>query len=194
MQERIFSEREKAIEDSYFRQRDAALIDKLRQKADLDEIASALRDKLQVDNPELLKRVRELGITVETAPAFLLAPLVQVAWAEGHVTKQEHDAVLRLARGRGVEAGSPAYAQLEDWLKARPSDDLFDTAVEAIRYGFELLPPRERDEKIRDLVHACQEVAEASGGLGRLLGLGSGVSTSEASTLDTITRTLRSHG
>ena len=194
MPDRIFGDREKAIEEAYFRQEDAKLLDKLRHKADLDEIAVALGEKLQIDDPELLQRVRDLSITLDTAPALFLAPLVQVAWAEGEVSKAEHGTVLRLARQRGVEPGSPAYAQLEEWLRQRPSDALFDTAVQVLKFAFAVLPLMEREERIKAIVQACQEVAEASGGLGRLLGLGDGVSGVEASTLDTITRTLRSHG
>jgi hypothetical protein len=193
MQDRIFGEREKAMEEAYFRDENAKLIEKLRQRAQLDEIAMALGEKLQVDDPELLVKVRELGITLETAPAFFVAPLVQVAWAEGKVSKEERDVVLRLARRRGIEPSSPAYAQLEEWLRSRPTDQLFDTAVEVLKFGYSVLSPDERDERIKDIVRACQEVAEASAGLGRLLGLGDGVSRIEASTLDEITRSLRSH-
>jgi len=52
------SDREQAMEANYFRQQDALLIEKLRQQASLDEIASAVADKLKVDNPDLLTRVR----------------------------------------------------------------------------------------------------------------------------------------
>ena len=144
MTDRIFGDREKAMEDTYFRNEDARLLDKLRKKASLDEIGLALGQKLEVDQPDLLLRVRQCGVTLETAAALMLAPLVQVAWAEGSVTKAEHDAVLRISRGRGVAPGSPSYAQLEEWLKERPSDELFDTAVEVIKAGFSVLPPEER--------------------------------------------------
>jgi len=191
MQDRIFGDREKAMEDSFFRQEDARLLDKLRQKAHLDDIALALGEKLQVSNPELLFRVRETGVSLDTAPALFLAPLVQVAWAGGSVTHAEHEAVLRLARGRGIEAVSPAYAQLEQWLQQRPSDELFDTALEVIKYGFSVLPRDERDERIRQSVDACHQVAEASGGsLGWIIGL-KNVSSSEASALDAINNALR---
>ena len=195
MDKGIFQDREKAMEAKYFRDQDARLVEKLRQHAKLDEIASALADKLQVDNPDLLLRAKGLGITAEAAPAFLLAPLVQVAWAEGSVTKAEHDAVLRLAHDRGVEVGSPAEAQLIEWLKSRPSDEVFDTSVEVIKYGFAVLPPREKEERIKRVTDACREVAAASGGgLQQLLGLRNSVSSTEASMLDEITRTLRSQG
>ena len=194
MQDRIFGDREKAMEDAYFRDENAKLLEKLRHKANLDEIAVELGHKLQIDNPDLLQKVRDLGITVETAPAFFIAPLVQVAWAEGKVSKAEHAAVLRLARRRGVDPASASYRQLEEWLKTRPSDALFDTSVEVLKVAYGVLPLKEREDRIREVVQACHEVAEASGGLGRLLGLGDGVSGVEEATLDDITRTLRSHG
>lgn len=191
MNERIFGDREKAMEESYFRQQDAKLLSKLRERAHLDDIALALGQKLQVDNPELLQRVRDAGVTLETAAALFLAPLVQVAWAGGSVTKAEHDTVLRIARGRGVEVDSVPYAQLEKWLAARPDDAVFDVAVEVIKYGFSVLPRAEKEERIQTLVEACHEVAESSGStLGWVLGLKS-VSNSEASVLDAIANTLR---
>jgi hypothetical protein len=191
MEKDIFKERERALEAVYFHQQDAKLIEKLRESDRLVEIAVALAEKLRVDNPDLLLRVIALGVTLDTAPAFLLAPLVQVAWAEGEVTEREHQTVLHLAGARGVEESSPAHIQLLEWLRERPPDALFDTALEVIKVGLSVLPPDEREERIKRIVQACHEVAEASGGLARLLGLGSGVSDEEESLLDTITTTLR---
>lgn len=191
----IFSDREKAMEANYFREQDARLLDKLRQGAKLDEIAEVLRDKLRIDNPELLARVRAVGITPETAPAFFLAPLVQVAWAEGKVSGRERTAVLRLASQREVEEGSPAYKQLEDWLDTRPPDELFDAAVEVMMYGFAVLPFDEREARIKRVVDACREVAASSGSeLAHQLGLGTGVSRTEAQMLDEINSRLRKRG
>jgi hypothetical protein len=195
MDKGILSDREKAMEANYFRQQDAALIKKLREQATLDEIATAVADKLKVDNPDLLMRIRHLGITAETAPAFLTAPLVQVAWGGGSVTREEQQTVLRLARGRGVEDGSPAQAQLLEWLKKRPDDELFETAVEVIKYGLTVLPHYEQEERIKHIVEACREVAKASGSkLSWVLGLFEGINSSEASVLDAITKKLRRPG
>ena len=91
------SKRERAQEEGYFRAQDAKLIEKLREDARLEEIVLALAEQLQVNNPELLRRVIALGVTLDTGPAFLLTPLVQVAWAEGKVTDRERETVLRLA-------------------------------------------------------------------------------------------------
>lgn len=192
MQDRIFGDREKAMEEAYFRQEDAKLLGKLRENASLEDIAQALGEKLQIQSPALLQHVRDLGITVETAPAFFLAPLVQVAWADDAVSKDELETVLRLARARAVREDSPAYKKLLEWLKARPSDDLFDTAVEVLKAGFAVLPPDEREERLNRIVEACNEVAMATGGgLAQLLRLGNSVSSRETSMLDRITKTLR---
>jgi tellurite resistance protein len=193
MSDRIFSDREKAMEADYFRKEEARLLEKLRQNAKLDDIAEALRDKLQVDNPDLLAAVRDLGITAETAAAFFVAPLVQVAWAEGKVRKDEHAAVLKLAHERGIEENSPADQQLRDWLATRPSDALFDASIEVLKAGFSVLPVRERHERVERVIDACRIVAEASGTeIAHQLGLGTGVSKSEASLLDSIANRLRS--
>jgi hypothetical protein len=193
MENELFKERGNANEAAYFRQQDAKLIESLRERAPLDQIAAALGEKLQVENPELLERVRKLGLTVDTAPALFLTPLVQVAWVDGSVSDQEVEAVLRLAQARGIELNSPVASQLLDWLKNRPSDAVFDVGLEVIKYGFAVLPEGEREDRIKKVVEACHEVASASGGgLAKVLGLGSSVSTIEASMLDVINSTLRS--
>jgi hypothetical protein len=192
MEKGFLGDREKAMEADYFRKENEKLLEKLRQGAKLDDIAKALADKLRVDNQELLGRVRALGVTPEAAPALFLTPLVQVAWAEGSVGNPEREAVLRIARQRDVAEDSPAYAQLVEWLKVRPSDTLFDVGLELIKYGFAVLPPNEREERIGRLIDSCHEVAAASGTeLARLLGLGDGVSRVEAHMLDEFNVRLR---
>jgi hypothetical protein len=197
MQNRLFGDREKAMEEAFFRSEDAKLLKSLQQKAHLDEIATALGEQLQVKNPDLLLRVRQLGITLETAAGFFLAPLVQVAWANGKVSKKEHDTVLRIALRRGIEADSPAYAKLEEWLGTRPSDSFFDTAVELLAYGFSVLPADEKEERIKTLLDACHEVAEGEGthvgfvmGMKNVIGL-SEPTDSQAAAIEAIGRSLR---
>ena len=188
----IFKERGRSLEDEYFQKQQAKLIEKLRERARLDDIAEALAMKLQIDDPELLHRIMALGVTLDTGAAFLLAPLVQVAWAEGKVTDPEREVVLRLAEERGVEKGSPAHAKLLEWLRARPADAIFDAAIQAIKEGLSVLTAEEQADRVKRITEACREVAAASGGgLSRLLGVGSGVSGEEGSVLDRIAATLR---
>ena len=189
----IFHERALGEEAQYFRKLDEKLLLKMRERAALEEVAQALAEKLRVDNPELVNRVLDLGLTRDTGTAILLAPLVQVAWAEGSVSRREREVVLELAASRGVEPGSGAHAQLEAWLGRRPSDALFETALEVMKAGLAVLPDDEREERVRQIVDACKRVAEATGGgLAKLLGMNSGIVGQEAAVLEAIAAKLRS--
>jgi hypothetical protein len=167
----MLRERERGEEQAYFRQEDAKLIAKLRQKAQLSEITHALAEKLRVDEPALLERIQKLGVTLDTGSAFILAPLVEVAWVDGDVSDAERDTILHIAEQRGVSPGSADYQQLLDWLAHRPSDEVFQTALEAIRIGLSVLPPDELEERIAVMIKACEEVAQAAGGIAQLLHL-----------------------
>jgi hypothetical protein len=188
----LLKDRGRAFEADHFRKQDEKLLAKMRERAALQEVASALAAKLRVDDAELLKRVAALGLDEGSGAAILLAPLVQVAWAEGHVTEAERAVVFDVALSRGVVSGTPAYAKLEEWLKTRPADSIFETALEVLRVAESVLPPEERQARVKEVVDACKRVASASGGgLGKLLGMSSGVSGDEAAVLDAITAKLR---
>ena len=186
-----FKDRERGLEEEFFRKEDAKRLEKMRETAKLQEIAGALAEILKVQNPELLSRTISLGIDRDIAAAFLLAPLVQVAWAEGQVTEPEREATLRFAHSRGIEKGSPAEAQLLAWLQTRPSQTILDTAIEVIKSGLAEFPPKERQERIATMIQACREVSEASGGIAKVLG-GSGTSSEERSVLDAVAAALLS--
>ena len=185
----VFRDRERGEEAAYFRQQDAKLIAKLRQKAQLSEIAHALAEKLHADEPVLLERIQKLGITLDTGSAFILAPLVQVAWVDGEVSHAERDTILHIAQQRGVEPGSADYRQLLDWVDHCPSDEVFRTALEAIRIGLSVLPPDELEQRIATLIKACEDVAQAAGGITGLLQL-EGVSYAESAVIAEIRRHL----
>lgn len=182
----IFHDRERAEEAAYFSQQDARLVEKLRERARLSEIARALAEKLEVDDPALLDRIIKLDVTIDTGAAFILAPLAEIAWADGRVDKAERRAVLRLAEDRGVAAGSADMNQLLRWLAVRPPDALFQAALEAIKTGLSVLPLGEAEQRVTKMIEACEQVAESSGGLGKLLRLHGGVSTGERSVLKEI--------
>ena len=167
----MFRERERAEEETYFRQQDAKLIAKLRQRAQLGEIAHALAEKLHVDEPAILERIQKLGVTLDTGSAFILAPLVEVAWADGDVSHAERDTILHIAKQRGVAPGSADHRQLLDWLAHRPSDEVFRTALEAIRIGLSVLPPDESEQRIATMIKACEDVAQAAGWIDQLFHL-----------------------
>ena len=177
----LLRERERGFETDYFNRHDAKLIQKIRERAHLQEVAAALAEKLRVDDPELLQRVARLGLTRETGAAILMVPLIQVAWADGDVTDRERTIVL--------VTGTPPHAQLLAWLQECPSPELFDAAIEIINVGFALLPAAERAERVRAVLDACERVAEAARGV-TMLGLRFGASSAEATVLEALRRRL----
>ncbi len=187
----IFRDRERGEENAYFRQQDARLIAKLRQKAQFSEIAHALAEKLHADEPALLERIQKLGVTLDTGSAFILAPLVEVAWVDGDVSHAERDTILQIAKQRGVAPGSADYQQLLDWLAHRPSDEVFQTALEAIRIGLSVLPPDESEQRIATMIKACADVAQAADWIDQLFHLDR-VSYSESAVIAAIRQHLES--
>ncbi|MCU0619907.1 MAG: hypothetical protein MUC69_00210 [Gemmatimonadales bacterium] len=188
----ILKAKERGDEAQFFRRWDEELLRKLREHAKLEEMTRALGQKLAVEDPGLLARAVAQGVSPETGPAFLLAPLVQIAWAEGKVTEAEREVILAIASERGIVPGTPSHARLHEWLEHRPSDLLFETSEACLRLGLGVLPPAERAERIGQLVAMCRRVAAASGGskLARFLGLAHSVSPEEETVLAAITARL----
>ena len=186
----LLRQRERGFEADFFNKRDAKLIQTIRERARLQEVAAALADKLRVDDPDLLQRVVGLGLTRETGAAILVAPLVQVAWADGDVSERERAVVLELAGSRGIVAGTPPHAQLLAWLEECPRPDLFDAAIDVMNAGFAILPDAERADRVGAVLDACGRVADAAGGVA-MLGLRFSASSAEAAVLETLRRKLR---
>jgi hypothetical protein len=160
-----FADRGKALEDEYFRKRERELVEKLRRRAEADATRQQLGEQAGVADAEILQDLQELGYTPETVTLLHLVPLVQVAWAEGGVSEQERSLIVEAARARGIDAGTPADAQLAEWLAARPSEQLFERNLRAIRAILEAQPGADRDADRSDLLSYSTAIAEASGGV-----------------------------
>lgn len=130
-----------------------------RQRA---ENRIALRDRLGIADETLLSELEAHNVTPQIARAIQLVPLVQMAWAEGNVTRRERSIITDAARLRGIRSGNPAYDALCAWLDRRPSDEFFDVALRAVRATFAMLPPEMRAVDEWDLLTHCTQVAAAS--------------------------------
>src|SRR5215218_561675 len=120
-----FAERGRALEGDYFRKKDRELIEKLRAAADAQQARAELGRQSGLDDPELIQELQDLGFAPDTLGLLPLVPVIQVAWAEGGITKAERELIVSLARRRGIEAGSAADTQLTAWLATRPAEAAF---------------------------------------------------------------------
>lgn len=160
-----FAERGRSLEAEYFHRKERELIEKMRVRAAGEEQRRRLGQETGVGDDDVLRDLQELGYTPETVMLLHLVPLIQTAWAEGGVTQKERDLIVKAARSRGITAGSPADQQLDLWLAQRPSDELFEKTLRAIRTILQAQPDDARAASEKDLLALASAIATASGGI-----------------------------
>jgi hypothetical protein len=160
-----FAERGRSLEEDYFRRKEQEVIEKMRRSAAADAQRRQLGEIAGIADDDILRDLHALGYTPETMMLLHLVPLIQIAWAEGSVSDKERDLIVQAARSRGIAAGSTADAQLSRWLSQRPSEELFDKTLRAIRAILESRSPEERAASERDLLSLSTAIAAASGGI-----------------------------
>ena len=181
-----FETRGNSFEEAYFRTKDAELVAKLRKVFDQKMTKDELRKAAGINDEAVLDRLAALNVHGETMTAFKLLPLVELAWADGKVTKDEAAAVLAAAVKVGVAPDSQGYARMKDWLDRGPAEDgrlAWKMYAEQLR---KTLSPAELKTFHDDLLANAKKVAEASGGI---FGF-SKVSPSEQKVLDAINKAL----
>ncbi len=158
------ADRGRALEEEYFRKRDRELVEKIQLAANRERARREMGEKTGLQDVEMLQELEALGFTPETVELLPLVPVVQVAWAEGHVTGAERALLVKLARSRGIAEDSAADRQLVEWLDTRPDPDVFSRAMRLIRAVL-AAQPQEGALNADDLVSYCESVAAASGGI-----------------------------
>ncbi|MEX2174566.1 MAG: hypothetical protein WD872_09400 [Pirellulaceae bacterium] len=180
-----FGDRRKAMEDSFFRERDQVLLERMRLELESVEAHQHLAHVSGIVDEAVLKNLVQCGVRAETLAAVTLIPVVEVAWCDGAVSADERKAVLQAAAENGVAAGSAAHALLDRWLQDRPDLRIITTWKEYVGALAGAMTPdavlvlRERT------IDRCRRVAEAAGGF---LGLTSKVSAVEQATIDEFER------
>lgn len=160
-----FAKRGRALEEEYFRKKDRELIEKIRQAAATERARKDLGHKAGLDDPQLIQELQDLGFTPDTVGLLPLVPIIQMAWAEGGITKAERELILRLARSRGIEVGSAADRQLTEWITHQPAEAVFARAKRLIRAMLDSSSAETGGLNADDLVKYCEEIASASGGI-----------------------------
>lgn len=175
------AERGKGLEEEYFRKREAELLEKVRRKAAQERERRALGEHHGVTDEEILKGFEELGYNRDTVRLLHLVPILQVAWADGELSKAERAEILKIAAARGVAPGTPAHDKLLEWLTAPPAPAFFERTVSLLTKLVAALPEEKRASLEKDVLGGAQAVAEASGWF---LGLAGKVSAEEKALLE----------
>ena len=161
----VFAEREHALEEGYFQQRDHQLIERMRKAAAAEVERAALERSTGLSDPALLQELVELGFTFATASLLPLVPVLEVAWAEGGISPAERELIEKLAHSRGIDDASPAGGLLRQWMTIRPDDKVFRRAGRLIAAMLGSASHKAFGLTAQELVAYCEKVAEASGGI-----------------------------
>jgi len=175
------------LEEAFFAQENARLLEQMRAKAERSERRELLRRVVAIEDDAFLDRLIDLGIGPERAMVLRLTPLVFVAWADGQVEPREREAILRAAAGQGIAAEEMAKQVLGDWLERKPDPRILEMWKEYIRQVWSRFTPEEQQPMRHNLLAATREVALAAGGF---LGMKS-ISAAERQVLDDLESVLR---
>ena len=160
-----FADRGRSLEEEYFHRKEKEVIEKMRVRAATEEQRRRLGEQAGVADEEVLRDLQDLGYTPETVMMLYLVPVIQTAWAEGGVSQKERDLIVKAARSRGITEGSPCDQQLNMWLTTRPSDEMFEKSLRAIRTILHAQPEAAREASEKDLLSLATAIASASGGI-----------------------------
>jgi hypothetical protein len=157
------------LEDAFFQESDKKLIENLKKMKQMKETGEVLAKVSGIHNQKVLQKLVELEVRPETLASLSVIPLVEVAWADGTLSREEEEAVLNAAAARGIKEGSVEHCLLREWLKNKPPAKLLSAWVHYIGGLCEKLTEKEKESLKKELLGQAQKVAEASGGL---LGMG----------------------
>lgn len=147
---------------------------------------SQVIETLKMPSRELAERLVRLGFDSETACVLHILPLIQVAWANGEISRRERSRILQVLKVRDIPEGSRAYVMCESMLTTRPTEAFLHASLECLRDILHSSRGNAAREE-RQLIDLCVEIAEVSGGL---FGLHRTVSTTERAVIAEIAATL----
>ena len=164
-----FLESGRNLADAFFLEQDRKLIARKAELAKLAETKEALASVSGIKDAHILEHLVQLDVRPETLAALSAIPLVEVAWADGHVDQKERRVVLDFAKAQGMAEGSVARELLERWLEQRPPESLLVAWQHYVGALCQRLSPDDRKALKVDLLRNVRAAASASGGF---LGMG----------------------
>ena len=173
--------RGRALEEAFFHARDQQLLDELKRRYSAEEAERILEKAIGIADELSVKAVSHTEAGVQVLTAMALMPLVEVAWCDGEVTPEEHQAILRAAAEFHIAPDSVIYKLLQSWLQHRPSPESLQAWKHYVRAICATLEPQTIAKMKEGVVGRAEKIARAAGGF---LGFGSKISAKEQECLD----------
>lgn len=181
----MLGDRRRALEESYFDQKDKELLEQMRRKMETGEREKALAEATGITDKMVLADLAKSGSEPGALAALGLVPLVEIAWSDGSISDGERTAVLKAAAEMGIAAGSPSQELLQKWLIARPPVGAVVAWKEYVKALVGTMPPDRAKSMQASIIGRAKKVAESSGGI---LGMGNKISAAEQGMLDDLAK------
>ena len=169
------------LEDLFFRKEDQKLIERYRVLQAMKETQETLAQVSGIRNAAILKKLVELNVRPETLVSLSIVPLVEIAWADGHVDEREKKAILNAVNQVQPMLGQLDHELLGRWLEQRPSAQLLEAWMHYMQGLCERLSRQEVAVLKEGFIKQVRAIADASGGF---FHLGGNISRSEAQLLE----------
>jgi hypothetical protein len=156
--------RARALEGAFFARQEQELIDGLRSQRDKEDLERATG----IHDPKLLDLAAGEGIRVDTLVALLLAPMVEIAWADGRVTTLERHTFHEELRGLGIRPDGPAGQILERWLEVGPPEGLMEAWFAYVAELGRTMETGVFGQLGDHIVRLCRSEADSDGGVLRI--------------------------
>ena len=173
-------DRGNAMEELFYRNQDAVLLDRMKAELQLGKDREALVLASGITDEKVLADLLANGIRQQTLASVGLIPLVAVAWADGKVDQRERDAILKAARETGMSDDHSSMDLIKGWLNTKPGPELLAAWKVYVRELRKTLTPASLEQVRSSVVGRAQTVAEAAGGF---LGIVNTVDASEKSVI-----------
>jgi hypothetical protein len=184
MAEDILSDRKRAMEEEFFRKRERELLERMKAERTRQTAKQALAAASGVQDEATLDHLLGLGLDPDAVLALRLVPLVEVAWADGHLDARERQAVLSALEHEGIAPGSTPHVLIQGWLDEPPPPAMLEAWTTYTTALSARLTEPERAALRAAVLGRARAVAEAAGGF---LGLGK-VSAAEQEVLRRLDR------
>jgi uncharacterized tellurite resistance protein B-like protein len=125
------------------------------------------------------------------ANLLMLFPLVEIAWADGRISRRESDAIIQIAKTYGLTGDETGMCELLENLTSRPIPQMVGRRWQDFWSLFEKLPELDRENVAYCLTVQMQFVAEQSSDNLIAFLRGERVSTSEREMLNIVAEQLK---
>ena len=158
-------ERGSALENQFFAELDAKLLEELKIKQDHDNAIAEFSRISGIKDEKILESIYKLGVTGPSFTALRVFPLAAVAWGDGTLDEAERLTVCTIAASHFPVKQSPAGRLLEKWLENKPTSEVFDAWETYAKALVNSLSPSDAAELKKAIVNEIHAVASTSGGL-----------------------------